>query len=119
MGGQAEISSLITVLLILISSMPQGGMKKKVSVPPGTKQKQNHDKLGVMKKGKRQIAPAKNRIVNESNLKRGLTQAINKKIEDELTAQANTSELKQLTVLKRDTKSLANTSRQSKSNKKK
>merc|ERR1711953_344396 len=91
--------------------MPQGAMKKKVSLPSGTKLKQNHEKLGVMKKGKRQIAPAKSRSVNESKLKKGLTQAINKKIEDELTAQANTSELKQLNVLKRDTKSISNTSK--------
>merc|ERR1711962_902283 len=109
MGGQADTCYIITKVfllrfLIAISStaMAQGNMKKKTSLPGGVKKKQKHDKTGVMKKGKRFIAPAKTRVVEESKTKKSLTLAINKKIESELLSQANNSELKQLNVLKKD-----------------
>merc|ERR1712038_442089 len=80
--------------------MPQGNLKRKTSLPAGTKQKVKHKKSGVMKKGKRTIAPSKARAVEAEKLKQGLTQAINANIEQEIKAKAHNCELKSMQILK-------------------
>jgi len=81
--------------------MPQGQLKRKTQLPAGTKAKTQHKKAGVMKKGKRAIAPSKARKIEEQKTQQALTKAINANIAQEVQAKAHNNELKQMQILKK------------------
>lgn len=68
--------------------MPQGKLKKKVSVPSCSKKSKVTKSSGKTKKGARSIAPKKQKLQQSQKLKTNLHKAINKHIEKEVILQA-------------------------------
>lgn len=81
--------------------MPQGQLKRKTSLPAGTKAKTQHKKTGVLKKGKRAIAPSKARKIEEHKTQQNLTKAINANIAQEIQSKAHKTEVKEMQILKK------------------
>jgi len=68
--------------------MPQGKLKKKVSVPSASKKSKVVKSSGKTKKGARSIAPRKQQLQQNQKLKTNLHKAINRHIEKEVILQA-------------------------------
>jgi len=69
--------------------MPQGNLKRKVSVPSASKKTKSVNKgKGKTKKGARTITPKKQKLQQTQKLKQNLHKAINKHIEKEVILQA-------------------------------
>jgi hypothetical protein len=87
--------------------MPQGGLKRKVSVPSASRKNKPNKSKGKTKKGARSIAPRKQQLQQSSKIKQTLHKAINKSIEKEVILQAgkNNTGLSYLTKPKSDSSS--------------
>lgn len=87
--------------------MPQGNLKRKVSVPAASRKNKSIKPKGNTKKGARSIAPKKQKLQQSQKLKQNLHKAINKNIEKEVILQAgkNNTGLSYLTKPKSDSSS--------------
>merc|ERR1712122_78855 len=87
-------SLIVVINLLNRSKMPQGGMKFKAK--PTGKQKADkggRNKGGVMRKGPVQIAPKKQKVIQEQLLKKGVTLTLNKAVDEDIMFRAKDERL--------------------------